>query len=427
MRKNNKLTSILSIILALIICLSVFAGCDVDKGNTETSSGSSTGTEGTTGGTADSETSAGSSDSAKRFDYFKSDVTPYINVDSIGYDSVEVSISKEYKVDDAAVATYIRSLCEAYATVTGKITDRAIVNGDTVYLYYEGILDGEAFDGGSNMSDTKPAELVIGSGTFIPGFEEALIGIVPGETSKDKTVPLNLTFPADYHASELAGKSVVFNVYVEYIAELTPAEYNEAFVTETVGFKTDETDVIAAFNKYIEEYLSAQRDEQIRNAIWEELLERVEIIKYPDGEYEYYYDSYIEQIDNSYKGYVQNKDYYATYYGLRFDSKDEFARYYFSLAADADWEKYIEEESKICVKQDLIYHAVSKAEEMKVTSSEYQNAIKYYVDFYSSNYGYTYTEDQIEANLGSEYLKRHVIFEKVSDLLYSNTVVNYAD
>ena len=412
MKKNNKIIALLSALMALMICVGAFAACDI-PGENETNAGTGTG--------SDTETSTDANDT----NVIKN--SEYIEVDSLKYDSISVTIPTKYKVDDAAVAAHIQSLCEAYATVTGKITDRAIVNGDTVYLYYEGILDGVAFEGGSNMSDVQPAELVIGSGTFIPGFEEALIGIIPNQTSKEKTVPLNLTFPKDYHSADLAGKSVVFNVYVEYIAEFTPAEYNEDFVTKTVGFKTEEKDVIAAFNKYIEEYLGSQRDDQIRNAIWEQLLERIKVKKYPDGEYDRYYKSFVEQIDNNYDVYVKNKDYYAKYYGMNFNSKDEFAIYYFGLSAGDDWKAHIEKESNTCVKQDLIYQTISEWENMKVTSAEYKEAIEYYIDLYGANYGYTYTEEQIEANLGSDYLKKHVIFEKVSDLLFANTTVTYAD
>ena len=422
----------LSVLLAVVVCLGAFASCELGEASSETGSngaGATTEAGGQNGSNSETGSSSTNNNSgtAKRFNYFNTDLTPYINVDSIGYGSISVSISKDYLVDDKAVDAYIQSLCASYATVTGKITDREIVNGDTVYLYYEGVMDGVAFEGGSNMNDVNPTELVIGSGRFIPGFEEALIGIIPAETSRDKTVALNLTFPEDYHSTDLAGKSVVFNVYVAYIAEYSPAEYNEDFVKNKLGFATEEPDVLAAFEKYIYEYLEAMRDDMIRNAIWEVLLNRVEIIKYPEGEYEYYYDSYIEQIDYNYNLYVQNKSYYSQYYGMNFDSKDEFAVYYFSLDEGEDWKVYLDEESKTCVKQNLIYHSVSQAEEMKITSAEYQAAIEYYVDFYSSNYGYTYTEEQIEANLGADHLKQYVIFEKVSDLLFANASVSYVD
>lgn len=98
--------------------------------------------------------------------------------------------------------------------------DRKAAKGDILVVDYVGKLDGEVFEGGTAFD----AYLELGSGQFIPGFEEQLIGVKAGDSAV-----LNLTFPADYGAKQLAGKATVFNVNVKEIREAVPAELNEEF------------------------------------------------------------------------------------------------------------------------------------------------------------------------------------------------------
>lgn len=418
MNKTAKLLTTLLCILALSFSALALAACDNAN---EDGTGSSNDTEssttgGTTGGTTDKD----------RFDYYNEDITKYIDLDSIDYSSISVEISDEYRADAAAVEEYIAELCEAYATETGKITDRPIQEGDTIYLYYEGVVDGKVPEGASNMNSASPAALVIGSGQFIPGFEDALIGIVPSETSADNTVPLSLKFPDDYHSKELEGKDVIFNVYVTYIAEMSPAEYNEKFVKDTLKFTTEEDDVLAAFEEYVLTYLESERDAQIKNAFWKKLLDELVIKQYPEGEVKYYEDSYLTQLESSYQSYLSYKDYYQNYYGLSFDSKDEFAIYYFNLENGADWKAYVLEEAEFAVKQKLLYHAIFDAEKMSVTEEAYDDSIEYYISYYES-YGYKYTEDDIIKMHGKDFIIEDVVFNLVGDLLLSNTNVTYTE
>jgi len=109
------------------------------------------------------------------------------------------------EAEDEDIEQYIND-----ALLKGYITDRAVENGDVVNLDYEGKKDGVAFEGGT----AKGYDLEIGSGLFIPGFEEKLVGVMPGET-----VDLDLTFPEGYDEPSLAGQPVVFTVTVNGIAE----------------------------------------------------------------------------------------------------------------------------------------------------------------------------------------------------------------
>jgi trigger factor len=286
-------------------------------------------------------------------------------------------------------------------------------------LYYEGYKDGVAFQGGSNMNDTKPYQLEIGSGAFIPGLEDALIGIVPSETGRDNLVDLNLTFPKDYHSAELAGKDVVFKVYIEYISEYVPAEYNEDFITKTLKYETKDTDIKASFEKYIkDEILPSIRKTEILNSIWDTLFDKAVIKSYPQSEVDYYYNSYVEQYE-SYKKYYEQ-------FGMKFASLDEFVIRYLGLEEGADWKKVTREQSEIDVTQNLIFHYIAQQENITLTQTDYQNSLNYYVNYYK-NQGYNYTAAQIEENLGSRLIKENALFDKVQTLLADSCNVIYKD
>lgn len=128
------------------------------------------------------------------------------------------------EVADSEVDARIDSILQSYA-VPGQITDRAVADGDTVNIDYSGFKDGVAFDGGTAADQS----LAIGSGQFIAGFEEGLVGAMPGDE-----VSLNLTFPEGYHSDELAGQAVVFEVKVNYIYDNAGAEI-PAFTNEWVA------------------------------------------------------------------------------------------------------------------------------------------------------------------------------------------------
>lgn len=126
------------------------------------------------------------------------------------YASMTVQAEKP-EVTDEVIENYInRNILTTY-----PVTDRAVAQGDAVTIDYVGKKDGVAFDGGT----AEGYVLNIGSGNFIEGFEDGLVGVMPGET-----VDLNLTFPENYHAEELAGADVIFTVTVHDIQESTDYE-----------------------------------------------------------------------------------------------------------------------------------------------------------------------------------------------------------
>lgn len=383
---------ILAILLVSIICVTGFSACNNGLPNE-------------------------AFDKDGRFDYMNSNMAKYVAIDEKDYKNTTATVDKMLEGTDESVRAYIDMLRNENEASTGnKITDRAVKNGDTVALYYEGWLDGKKFDGGSNMDDKTPHSLKIGSGSFIPGFEEALIGIVPSETSRENMVDLPLTFPEDYHSADMAGKSVIFKVYIEYIDEKAPAEYNEKFITETLKYTTTDKDIKASFEKYIKnEVIPSVRDGEILNQIWEKLFENAVIKEYPETEVTHYYDKYVEE-------YEYYKKYYTTYYGMSFNSLDEFVKAYLGLEDGEDWKAVTTETAKTDVSQNLIFHYIAQKEGVIITDADYQASIQYYVNYYAD---YKYTASDVESGLGARFLKEHALFEKVQDILIEYCTVTY--
>jgi len=132
------------------------------------------------------------------------------------------------EVTSGEVEAYIHSLAVKYPP---RKTDRLAKEGDTANIDYEGKLDGVAFEGGTAYAH----DLSLGSGDFIAGFEDAVIGMMPGE---EKDIPL--TFPEDYHNEEMAGKDVVFHVKLNYVTNRDEIEVDDG-LAQRVTYKKDAT------------------------------------------------------------------------------------------------------------------------------------------------------------------------------------------
>lgn len=142
-----------------------------------------------------------------------------------------------------------------------EVTDRPVKDGDMTVLDFEGFVDGVAFEGGKGEN----YNLTIGSGTFIPGFEEQLIG-----AEIDQEVEVNVTFPEDYQAEELQGKAAVFKCTVKEIKEKELPELDDEFASEVSEFETLEeykADVKAKITERKEREVNSAKEEQVLEAI----------------------------------------------------------------------------------------------------------------------------------------------------------------
>lgn len=160
-------------------------------------------------------------------------------------DKVEATVSAE------EVDAEIKREQEANAREI-SVEDRAVKDGDITVIDFEGFVDGVAFAGGKG----EDYPLTIGSGAFIPGFEEQLVG-----AELNKEVEVNVTFPADYHAADLAGKEAVFKCTVKEIKEKELPELDDEFASEVSEFET-----MAEYKASVEKKLAEKKEAEVKNA-----------------------------------------------------------------------------------------------------------------------------------------------------------------
>ncbi len=218
------------------------------------------------------------------------------------YKGIEVP-KANIMVTDEDIENEIKSELEKNSRIV-DVTDRPVQNGDTVNLDYAGTVDGEAFDGGTAQGQP----LVIGSGSFIPGFEEQLIGLNAGD-EKD----VEVTFPEDYHAPELAGQDAVFHCVVNKIQTREMPVLDDEYVQDTSEF-----DTVDEYKENIHKTLierkekAAQTDKE--NAVVDKLIETSEM-DIPGA----MIDSQVSDMYNEYAQQLQSQgigiDMYLKYMG----------------------------------------------------------------------------------------------------------------
>ena len=175
------------------------------------------------------------------------------------YKGVQVTKIDTTVTDEEVEAALEKEQQKNSRTVT--VTDRPVANGDTAVIDFEGFVDGVAFEGGKGENHS----LTIGSGSFIPGFEEGLIG---AELNKETEV--NVTFPEDYHAAELAGKPAVFKCTVKEIKEKQLPDLDDEFASEVSDF-----DTMAEYREDVQKKLTSKKEEEAKIAKEEAVLDAV--------------------------------------------------------------------------------------------------------------------------------------------------------
>ncbi|MDE6911645.1 MAG: trigger factor, partial [Lachnospiraceae bacterium] len=175
------------------------------------------------------------------------------------YKGIEVE-KADLTVTDEEVAAEIDKERD-YNARTVSVEDRAVKDGDMTVLDFEGFVDGVAFEGGKGENYS----LTIGSGTFIPGFEEQLIG-----AEIDKETEVNVTFPEDYQAEELAGKPAVFKCTIREIKEKQLPELDDEFAGEVSEF-----DTLDEYREDVRKNLAAKKEEEARNVKEEKVVEAI--------------------------------------------------------------------------------------------------------------------------------------------------------
>ncbi len=418
---------IVSFLLSILMLAALLTSCAQSDDPADTAAGTET------------DTAAGETETRlPRYDYMAADVSPNVTLDRADYTALHLTVPTSLKVDDADVQDYIDDIRFQYRTAvngTAMVKDQPLKMGDDAYIYYKGFLNGEAFDGGSNWEDQAPYKLGLGSGSFIPGFEEALVGIVPNTTSKQKPAEITVTFPEDYGAADLAGREVIFRIAVEYAVQYAMSDYTRDFVENTVKYQPkkefygSDAALLEEFEAYVYDYLVTQTSASLESAkseaVWEHLLDTAVCENLPEVEVEYYRGVYESEVEYYYEGYssYQGEQFLAMYPTL-----DSFAPVYFGLAAGADWRAEITALAQDMVQRDMVTHAIAEAEGLEtVTEEELDAQIQYWIDYYASNYYTTMTEADILESVGEAFLAESALSDKINDWLLSQVTFSYED
>lgn len=280
-----------------------------------------------------------------------------------------------------------------FADALEKVTEGTVEDGDTANIDYEGKLDGEAFDGGT----AKGYDLVIGSHSFIDGFEDGLIGVAVGET-----VDLPLTFPENYGNADLAGKEVVFTVTVNEIKRM-PELTDELASTISDGEYTDAAGYRDSIRADLEEQAQAQRDMMLKSDLLTQVASGSEVKEYPQEMVDYG----VANMDTYYRGMAEQ-------YAMEFE---EFLSSFLGMTEE-DFSEQVVLATQQNLQQEMYLKAIAETEGIEVTDEDLAEAAK--------EFGFETTEEFIAA-YGEDVVRISVLQDKTLDFLLENAVITEAE
>lgn len=302
------------------------------------------------------------------------------------YKGIEVE-KVNAEVKESEVDAEIDRMAQNVARIS--TVERPAKDGDTVVIDFEGFLNGVAFKGGKGENH----ELVLGSGSFIPGFEEQVVGMSAGE-EKD----INVTFPENYHASELAGKEVTFKVKVHEVKETVLPEKDDEFVKDVSEFDTM-AELRADIEKRILDEKQAGIDRAFENAAVEKAAENM-TAEIPDSMVDEEVDRQLERMDYELRAQGASLEAYSKMLGGNMDSIRKSLR----LGA------------LNAVRTNVMLDAVVDAEKIEVSEEECEEEYKKLADSYKMEL------DKVKELLPVESLKGDLQVRKAAKLIAESAV-----
>lgn len=309
------------------------------------------------------------------------------------YEGIEVS-EADLEIDEEMLLAEIEYEMSPYKTkqsITGRSTDYY----DIVNIDYVGKIDGVQ----QANATAQGHDLTIGSGEFIEGFEEGLVGHNIGET-----VTLNLQFPDEYHDAQVAGKDVVFEVKINSISAEVMPDFTDEFIASVTQHAT--------YDAYEQAMRQQMRDEALMFAAWSRVLENCEIVAFPETLIQEYVDDILEE----YEGYaamsgITLEELLTTQLGT---TEEEFINTIHSWA---------EEE----LGPVLVAEAIAKAMNVTISNEEYAAGLAQYLTDMGYEDAEQFKEDNsgvgIEEHFGKDELRRYMLEDKVLALIAEKAVV----
>ncbi|GAB3797120.1 trigger factor [Virgibacillus kimchii] len=316
---------------------------------------------------------------------FTANVTVKPEVTLGEYKGLEVE-EQSVEVTDEDVDHELEHQREHHAELVVK-EDGKVEEGDTVVMDFEGFLDGEAFDGGKGENHS----LEIGSGQFIPGFEEKLIGKESGEDTE-----IEVTFPEDYHAEELAGKEAIFKVKIHEVKYKELPELDDEFAKDV----DDEVETLDELKKKKKEELEKQRKQDAENQKKETLVQKASDnaeVDIPSA----MIDTELDQMVREFEQQLQMQGMTMEMYS-QFSGQDE-----------SELKEQMREDAEKRVKTNLTLEAIANKEEIEVTDEDIDAEMENMASMYGTDV------EQIKQILGAnaDALKGDLKARKSIDLL----------
>lgn len=306
------------------------------------------------------------------------------------YKGVEVEkVVQEVKDED--VENELKAVQKRNARMI--LVERPAKEGDTVLFDYAGFVGDEQFEGGT----AERQELVLGSGMFIPGFEEQLIGTTPGEK-----VDVKVTFPEEYHAEELAGKEAVFHCLVHEIKEEQLPELDDEFAKDVSEYDTLE-ELKNANRERLEAYAKTSAENQMKDAAILKVVQANDV-EIPRTMVEDEIDRMIGELNQQLR-----------YQGITIDKYLEFTG-----KSMADFREEVRPEAEKAVKTRIILMGIVEAEKIEVSAEEMEKELELMAAQYQM------TADKIKEMIGVEnltFLQKDLQVRKAIDFIYDNAKI----
>lgn len=271
------------------------------------------------------------------------------------------------------------------------VEDRAAADGDTAVIDFEGFVDGVAFEGGKGENYS----LRLGSGSFIPGFEDQVIGHKTGEE-----FVINVTFPEEYGAENLAGKAAVFKIKLHEIKVKELPVLDDEFVKDVSEFNTVD-EYKEDVKKHLTERREAQEDNKVENALINALLENT-TVDIPQCMIDNEVDGYVRDYEYRLRSQGGSLDMYFKYTGMTMEQLRE------NFKADAEKQ----------VKTRLALGKVAKSEKLKALKKDLDAEYKKIAS------GYNVDVETVKTSIPAESISEDIVLRKAVDFIKENAVIN---
>lgn len=323
---------------------------------------------------------------------FKVSLTTYPEITLKNYKGLKAE-KTTVKVDAAEVNKEIKAMAERNSRMV-SVEDRAAKKGDTVVIDFEGFTDGKAFEGGK----AEGHSLELGSGQFIPGFEDQIVGKNIGDE-----FDVNVTFPEEYGAKELAGKPAVFKVKLHEIKIKELPEVDDEFAKDVSEFDTLK-DLKADIKKKALERKKKAAEEAVENELVQQIVDGIEG-DIPEAMFENRLNQSVEEFAYRLQSQGMNLETYLKYTNSTID----------------DFKKSFRPQAEMQVKYRLALDKIVELENIKADEKDIEAEYKKMAD----NYGLEV--DKVKAAVPSSELEKDIAANKAIDFVKANAVITEAE